>query len=270
MTAYYNEFDPFAAQWLRNLIAAGHIAPGVVDDRSITDVTASDLKGFTQCHFFAGIGGWSLALRLAGVPDTYPLWTGSPPCQPFSLAGLRVGKNDPRHLAPAFLNLIGECKPARVFGEQVRNAVQKDNWIDSLFIEMSEEGYSCGFAVLPSAGYDAKHKRERITFGATLGYGDGARFPGQRGYQQIILSKGRKDAQRHALPADVASHVWSEWKADTGADGVIRSIPPGYGKAAYGISSRVGRLCGYGNAIVPQVVADFVTQFLVATGEAIL
>lgn len=71
MTAYYNEFDPFAAKWLRNLIDAGLIAPGIVDDRSITDVTPADLEGFKQCHFFAGIGGWSLALRLAGVPDDY-------------------------------------------------------------------------------------------------------------------------------------------------------------------------------------------------------
>lgn len=51
-SAYYNEIDPFAAQWLRNLIAAGHIAPGEVDERSIEDVTPDDLRGFTQCHFF--------------------------------------------------------------------------------------------------------------------------------------------------------------------------------------------------------------------------
>lgn len=57
--AYYNEIDPFAAQWLRNLIAGGHIAPGEVDERSIEDVTPDDLRGFTQCHFFAGIGVWS-------------------------------------------------------------------------------------------------------------------------------------------------------------------------------------------------------------------
>ena len=66
MPAYYNEIDPYAAQWLRNLIAAGHIAPGVVDERSIEDVHPSDLRGFEQCHFFAGIGVWSLALRRAG------------------------------------------------------------------------------------------------------------------------------------------------------------------------------------------------------------
>lgn len=56
MSAYYNEFEPYAAEWLRNLIKKGLIADGEVDDRSIVDVRADDLRGFTQCHFFAGIG----------------------------------------------------------------------------------------------------------------------------------------------------------------------------------------------------------------------
>lgn len=66
VTAFYNEIDPYAAAWLRNLIAAGHIAPGVVDTRSISEITPEELLGYTQCHFFAGIGVWSLALREAG------------------------------------------------------------------------------------------------------------------------------------------------------------------------------------------------------------
>lgn len=89
MIAYYNDNDKQVCAWLRELIKAGLIADGEVDDRSILDVEATDLAGFTQCHFFAGIGGWSYALRLAGWPDERPVWTGSPPCQPFSVAGRR-------------------------------------------------------------------------------------------------------------------------------------------------------------------------------------
>jgi DNA (cytosine-5)-methyltransferase 1 len=91
---YYNEWEPFAGEWLKELIKDGLIPDGTVDNRSIADVEPSDLKGFTQCHFFAGIGGWSRALELARWSPERPVWTGSPPCQPFSAAGNHSGKDD--------------------------------------------------------------------------------------------------------------------------------------------------------------------------------
>src|ERR1017187_9378928 len=132
MKAYYNEIDPFCVEWLRNLIRAGLIAPGDVDERSIKDVKASDLSGYTQCHFFAGIGGWSLALRLAGVPDSASFWTGSCPCQPFADCGERKGFDDERHLWPAFFGLIQERHPTIVVGEQVATAAAL-LWLDCVF-----------------------------------------------------------------------------------------------------------------------------------------
>ena len=116
---YYNDNAPFVARWLRNLIAAGLLPAGDVDDRSITEVKPDDLKGYDQCHFFAGIGGWPYALNLAGWPVDRPVWTGSCPCQPLSSAGQHEGHADERHLWPAFFGLIAERRPVCVFGEQV-------------------------------------------------------------------------------------------------------------------------------------------------------
>ncbi|SXP06073.1 C-5 cytosine-specific DNA methylase [Klebsiella pneumoniae] len=158
--AYYNENNPFAAQWLRNLIAAGHIAPGEVDERSIEDVTPDDLRGFTQCHFFAGIGVWSHSLRLAGWPDDRPAWTGSCPCQPFSAAGKGDGFADERHLWPHFFHLISERRPQHVFGEQVASG-NANTWFDLVQADLEGMGYAFGLVPFTSAGIGAPHIRER-------------------------------------------------------------------------------------------------------------
>ncbi|AUO00320.1 DNA cytosine methyltransferase [Serratia marcescens] len=158
--AYYNEIDPYAAQWLRNLIAAGHIAPGDVDERSIEDVKPDDLRNYTQCHFFAGIGVWSYALRNAGWPDDKPVWTGSCPCQPFSAAGKGSGFDDERHLWPHFHWLISECKPQHVFGEQVASG-NANAWFDLVQADVEAMGYAFGLVPFPSAGVGAPHIRDR-------------------------------------------------------------------------------------------------------------
>jgi DNA (cytosine-5)-methyltransferase 1 len=160
---YYNEIDPYAAQWLRNLIAAGHIAPGDVDERASLTCAPTISRGYTQCHFFAGIGGWSVALRLAGWPDDRPVWTGSCPCQPFSAAGAGKAADDERHLWPAWFPLIAQCSPAIVFGEQVEAAVGW-GWLDAVFADLEGEGYACGATVLPACGVGAPHIRQRCWF----------------------------------------------------------------------------------------------------------
>jgi DNA (cytosine-5)-methyltransferase 1 len=161
MTAYYNEIDPYAAEWLRNLIKAGHIADGEVDERSIVDVRPDDLVGFTQCHFFAGIGVWSYALRLAGWPDDEPVWTGSCPCQPFSAAGKGKGFDDERHLWPVFHRLIAECRPSVVLGEQVASADGLE-WLDLVCADLEASHYAAGAVDLCAAGVGAPHIRQRL------------------------------------------------------------------------------------------------------------
>lgn len=160
MVAYYNEIDPHAVQHLHNLIDAGHIAPGVVDNRSIEDVTPNDLIGFNQCHFFAGIGGWSLALRRAGWPDSRPAWTASCPCQPFSAAGKGLGFADERHLWPSAHWLVGQRRPVVVFGEQSGSADAND-WIDTVQADVEALGYAFGAVAFPSASVGAPHQRDR-------------------------------------------------------------------------------------------------------------
>jgi len=161
MPAYYNENDPYAAQWLRNLIDRNLIAPGEVDERSILNVKPDDLRGYDQCHFFAGIGGWSYALRLAGWPDDRPVWTGSCPCQPFSAAGKQRGSDDERHLWPTWFRLIAECRPGSVFGEQVAGAAGLA-WLDHVCADLEGSGYAAAAAALPACCVGAHHRRERL------------------------------------------------------------------------------------------------------------
>lgn len=188
MRAYYNEIDPYAAQWIRNLIKAGHVTDGEVDERSIVDVVPSDLRGFDRCHFFAGVAVWDYALGLAGWGDA-PVWTGSCPCQPFSAAGKGGGFDDERHLWPAWHHLIRECRPATVLGEQVAS---KDGlgWLDLVHADLEGEGYAVGAADLCAAGVGAPHIRQRLWFVADA---SGAGRERRQG-----LSAGRVDDRSHA------------------------------------------------------------------------
>lgn len=158
---YYNEFDRKKAASLRNLIEEGVIAAGVVDDRSIAEVQPDELAGFDQHHFFAGVGLWSLCLRLAGWPDDRPVWTGSPPCGPFSEAGLGKGFDDPRHLWPEWFRLIQKCRPRRIFGEQSANA---DFWVDLVQGDLEGDGYAFGATDISAAGFRGAHRRQRFGF----------------------------------------------------------------------------------------------------------
>jgi len=175
---YYNDNCPQVCAWIRQLMFDGLIPYGVVDSRSILDVQPADLEGFTQCHFFCGIAGWAYALKLAGWPSTRPVWTGSPPCQPFSAAGKLEGKEDARHLGPKLISLVGACRPPVLFGEQVASAAvfgksakrvggePEWSWLDDLSDRLEAIHYAVGASDIPAAGVGAPHIRQRTFFGA--------------------------------------------------------------------------------------------------------
>lgn len=166
---YYNENDPKAAAWLKQLIQDGLIPDGFVDERSILDVQPGDLLQYTQCHFFAGIGGWPLALQLAGWPSDRPVWTGSCPCQPFSSAGKHLAETDERHLWPIFFDLISKCRPHVIFGEQVATAIGK-GWLDGISTDLESENYTIGATVLGAHSVSAPHLRQRLYWVAKSGW----------------------------------------------------------------------------------------------------
>lgn len=166
--AYYSEWDPKAAQWIRELIKAGAITDGEVDERSIEDVVPADLKGFTRCHFFAGISVWDYALTQAGWPDDREVWSGSAPCQSFSAAGKGGGFEDERHLWPVWFKLIEDCRPPVVFGEQVSSKAVMP-WFDLVKGDLNGAGYSVCAADIPASAVGAPHIRQRLWFVAELG-----------------------------------------------------------------------------------------------------
>jgi DNA (cytosine-5)-methyltransferase 1 len=203
MIAYYNEHDPKAAAWLRELIKRNLIAQGEVDERSIEDIRPEELEGYAQCHFFAGIGGWSRALRLAGWPDDRPVWTGSCPCQPFSAAGKGKGTADERHLWPAWHHLISECRPAVIFGEQVDAAI-RHGWLDLVSADLEGIGYACGFVGLPAACVGAPHIRQRLWFVAESNCGTNNAL--LRGQQENTTSCSRS-GEADGLLGQVAGRI---------------------------------------------------------------
>jgi DNA (cytosine-5)-methyltransferase 1 len=313
MRAYYNDTDRYCCDWLQNLMDAGRITVGKIDDRSIADIRPEDVSGYTRCHFFAGIGGWELALQMSGY--TGPVWTGSCPCQPFSAAGKGKASSDERHLWPEWFRLIRAVRPPVIFGEQVEAAIGW-GWLDLVHSDLEEEGYTVGSAVLPACGVGAPHIRQRLWFvadttskrngklGDTREAGDtngragtvSGSANGLMGNANAIGSirraGGGRQAQHRAEQSSWSNLIWlpctdgkqrptgivahaghharcSEQgeqlqERDAGA-GEPSGSEPGQGPTqsiiqplAHGVPARVAKLRAAGNAIVPQVAAEFI------------
>jgi DNA (cytosine-5)-methyltransferase 1 len=335
---YYSDHDPQVCHWLAELIDQGHLPDGTVDERDIQDVTKADLKGHTHVHFFAGIGGWAYALKLAGWPEDQPVWTGSCPCQPFSTAGKGLGEKDSRHLWPEFRRLIAECRPSVVFGEQVASKAGRA-WVGAVRTDLEALAYGVGIADLCSPSVGAPNIRQRLWW---VGDASNTRLEERSGFGRVQQERGsqqtstetsgrsaiggvadteRRSTERHGLelgtaPGDfeVATQERERVRADSGngdefvelgdpntarwdirrperqepsketqcvpstsdpwaacdwiycRDGKYRPVEPGTFPLAHGLPARVGRLRGYGNAIVPQVAAEFIAAYREVVG----
>lgn len=238
---YYNEIEPWPAARLRQLIADGHIPAGDVDERSIEDVEPRELAGYAQCHFFAGIGGWPLALQLARWPADRPIWTGSCPCQPFSAAGKGAGFDDERHLWPSFQWLIGQCRPAVVVGEQVASAAVGP-WIDLVLTDLEALGYAGGAYAGPAAGVGAKHIRQRTYWAAFT--------DSERDEQPREESRSRTSGRMGRILEPVS---WDEpWQSALSRLRIVGD----------GLPRSVGDTDAARNAIIPQQAAEFIKALM--------
>lgn len=283
---YYNENDPKIAKWLTNLIEAGMLPDGHVDTRSIEQVEASDLDGYSQHHFFAGIGGWPLALKMAGWPENQPVWTGSCPCQPFSVAGKQKGINDERHLWPIWGDLIAQRNPPVIFGEQVASPDGR-NWLADVRNSLEALDYAVGAADLCAASVGAPHIRQRLYWVGysereglerlsrygndigrrkeknrpvteTNGEGGMADSPSKRceGQRLLVLEGGQVESILQTTWTDEVVYIECEF------DGKFRPTKPGIPLLVDGVSNRVAKLHGIGNAIVPPLAAIFIKSFI--------
>jgi DNA (cytosine-5)-methyltransferase 1 len=337
---YYNDFDSFCIQWIRNLMTEGLVTDGVVDGRDIRDIRSEDVAGYDRCHFFAGILGWELALQWAGWPEDLPVWSASLPCQPFSVAGKGLGEDDERHLWPHFRKLVEECRPLYIVGEQVGSKAGRA-WFSGVQTDLESLGYWTGVFDLPAAGVGKDHIRQRLFWLAhsggerrqqerrgalgdeaenggagryggkadgdhfTVGDGeDGGLADAQRAERREIAqeadefdryNEGRQEAAGGHAVHRKAGGPWGNAVWIPCADGKARRIESGLEPLAPGLprsmgrllpeherlaemeglskqnlkeakSNRRGRLSGYGNAIVPELAAEFLKSYLDVIG----
>lgn len=258
---FFNDNDPSACTWLRQLITDGHLT-GDVLEKSITEIEPEEVQGYERCHFFAGIAGWELALRLAEWPSERPVWTGSCPCQPFSAAGKGEGETDKRHLWPAWFSLIRDCRPDCLFGEQVASR-DGYRWLDGVRTDLESEGYTFGAADLPAACVGAPFNGGRLFWVASSDSSKCSIGIQSKDMERPVRQEERRQEASNGPENNRAYGVWGcsvrEWE-----DGIRRRVEPGTFPLAHGFPGQVGLLRGYGNAIVPQVGAAFIKAFLEA------
>lgn len=229
----------------------------------------------TVGSLFSGIGGLDLGLERAGMKviwqseiDPFACkvlekhWPGVPnhgdikridwdtverpdiicggyPCQPFSCAGQRNGTNDPRHLWPWVRESISRLQPRFAILENVRGHLTLGGL--QVIGELAEIGYDAEWRIVPASGLGARHQRERIII---VAYPSGIRGTGW----WSAFESGHAEAREHAIRG---AEYWKD--------------EPAVGRMADGVSNRMDRLRGLGNAVVPQV-GEYIGRLITTIG----
>ena len=149
---------------------------------------------------------------------TVDVISGGFPCQPFSLAGKRGGKDDDRYLWPEMLRVIREIRPTWVVGENVPGIINLA--LDTVLSDLENEGYATQAFVIPACGVDAPHRRDRV---AILAYAD-------HGIQPMCRDRELPDAQAHGGEGHD-----NRGRAETAFTGERREDQPGASGVADGL-----------------------------------
>ena len=205
---FHCEWNPFGQKVLK------HYWPNA---ESFSDITKTDFKKFY---------------------GTIDLLSGGFPCQPYSSAGKRKGKEDERHLWPHMLRAIKEIAPRYIVGENVRGLT---NWNGGMVFEevcaqMEDIGYQVAPFLIPASGVGAPHRRERIWF---VAYAKSKRSPisklGESGSGQQIQTRGNINgfeglgfvAYANNPRTDIELRSEREWSESNGNGGFAQ---PKFGK----------------------------------------
>lgn len=227
---------------------------------------------------------WPKAISYADITKTdftihratIDILTGGFPCQPYSQAGKRLGKEDDRHLWPYMLRTIQQVKPRYIVGENVYGIV---NWngglvFDEVQTDLESEGYEITPVILPACAVGAIHRRDRTWFIAhsnSRGAGRGQQFKESQQAQASTHTNGLSERLQESREIfrreyelfinasdDVARGIATQWdKSNRGSGDVPKAN--GLSERLDGITVsnwKKNSIKSYGNAIVPQVAYE--------------
>lgn len=204
-------------------------------------------------------------VREVGQSELKPvsIISGGFPCQPFSHAGKRKGQTDDRYLWPEMLRIVKELQPNYVIGENVPGIITMA--LDEVLDSLENEGYHNEVFVLPACGIGAWHKRDRVwiisyrkdRFGAKTKQEQDKYWKTVESQIEVLPNSGSWGHEESgAFGKSVNTKKIPTWETAQPFDGCLPNIwesEPNVDRVAHGVSKRVDRIKGLGNAIVPQM-----------------